>query len=81
MALCAPFLVEETVFAFLSDKDAVIEAIMRGLRGVIAGLLVVVSGISRPASIDRLTVKGGGIPDFRLLLQEDGCGSVQHRDL
>ncbi|KAH8783721.1 glycosyltransferase family 22 protein [Hyaloscypha finlandica] len=40
MALCAPFLLEETVFAFLSDKDAVIDAIMRGLRGVIAGILV-----------------------------------------
>jgi hypothetical protein len=43
MALCAPFLIEETVFAFLSDKDAVIDAVMRGLRGVIAGILVLVS--------------------------------------
>jgi len=81
MALCAPFLVEETVFALFSDKDAVIDAIMRGLRGVIAGLLVVVSEISRPSLIDRLTVKGGGIPSLRLLLQKNGCGSVQHRDL
>ncbi len=43
MALCAPFLIEEFVFAFLSDKDAVIDAVMRGLRGVIAGILVLVS--------------------------------------
>lgn len=43
MALCAPFLIEEAVFAFLSDKDAVIESIMRVLRGVIAGILALVS--------------------------------------
>lgn len=56
MALCAPFLLEETVFAFLSDKDAVIDAIMRGLRGVIAGILVLVSANILRADVCRLTL-------------------------
>lgn len=47
IALCAPFLIEEFVFAFLSDKDAVIDAVMRGLRGAIAGILVLVSTDTR----------------------------------
>jgi hypothetical protein len=82
MALCVPFLVEEAVFAFLSDKDAVIEAIMRGLRGVIAGILALVSVVSRSnATSDCLTVKGGRISSFRFLLQEGRCRPIQHRVL
>jgi alpha-1,2-mannosyltransferase len=42
-ALCAPYLLEELVLVFFSDKDAFIEAIIRFFRGVIAGLLLVVS--------------------------------------
>lgn len=42
-ALCAPYLLEELVLVFFSDKDAFIEAIIRFFRGVIAGLLVLVS--------------------------------------
>lgn len=42
-ALCAPFLVEEALFAALSDTDRLIEAIMRVVRGVVAGLIVLVS--------------------------------------
>jgi alpha-1,2-mannosyltransferase len=43
MALCAPFLFEELVFAYLNTKDAQIETIMRFLRATVAGLLIVVS--------------------------------------
>ncbi|TQN67047.1 Alpha-1,2-mannosyltransferase alg9, partial [Colletotrichum shisoi] len=40
VALSAPFLVEEALFAVLSDKDHFIEAILRVARGVTAGLIV-----------------------------------------
>jgi len=40
MALSAPFLFEEIVFACLSSKDALIDVIMRFIRGIVAGLLV-----------------------------------------
>jgi alpha-1,2-mannosyltransferase len=41
-ALCAPFLVEEGIFALLSDKERFIEALIRVARGVVAtGLLIV----------------------------------------
>jgi len=43
IALSAPFLFEEVVFASLSSKDAFIDAIMRFIRGSVAGLLVLVS--------------------------------------
>ncbi|OAR01389.1 hypothetical protein LLEC1_07872 [Akanthomyces lecanii] len=39
-ALCAPYLLEEAFFAFFSDKDALIECIMRVARGVVAGLIL-----------------------------------------
>lgn len=42
-ALSAPFLVEEALFAVLSDKDRFIEAILRVARGITAGLIVIVS--------------------------------------
>jgi alpha-1,2-mannosyltransferase len=42
IALSAPFLFEEVVFASLSSKDAFIDAIMRFIRGSVAGLLVLV---------------------------------------
>ncbi|KAH8804692.1 glycosyltransferase family 22 protein [Xylogone sp. PMI_703] len=40
MALSIPFLLEEIIFAFLSSKDALIDAVMRFVRGIVAGLLV-----------------------------------------
>ncbi|GKT93383.1 LOW QUALITY PROTEIN: glycosyltransferase family 22 [Colletotrichum tofieldiae] len=40
VALSAPFLIEEALFAALSDKDRFIEAILRVSRGVTAGLIV-----------------------------------------
>ena len=43
MALSLPFLFEEIIFATLSSKDALIDVIMRFLRGIVAGLLVLVS--------------------------------------
>lgn len=43
MALSAPFLFEEIIFASLSSKDAFIEVIMRFIRGIVASLLVLVS--------------------------------------
>lgn len=42
MAISAPFLIEEMIFASLSDKDAVIDTVMRFLRGVVGGLVVLV---------------------------------------
>jgi alpha-1,2-mannosyltransferase len=42
MALCAPFLFEEIVLAFLSSKDAFIDVIMRFIRGIVGGLVVLV---------------------------------------
>ncbi|KDN70769.1 putative Alg9-like mannosyltransferase [Colletotrichum sublineola] len=42
VALCAPFLIEEALFAVLSDKDRFIEAILRVARGVTAGLIVLI---------------------------------------
>ncbi len=44
MALCAPFLFEEVIFACLSSKDAFIEVIIRFFTGIVASLLVLVSG-------------------------------------
>ncbi|KAA8574676.1 hypothetical protein EYC84_003926 [Monilinia fructicola] len=40
LALSAPFLIEEVIFASLSDKDAIIDTVMRFLRGVVGGLVV-----------------------------------------
>ncbi|RFU30567.1 hypothetical protein B7463_g5782, partial [Scytalidium lignicola] len=40
MALSIPFLFEEVIFAFLSSKDALIDAVMRFIRGIVGGLLV-----------------------------------------
>ncbi len=45
MALSAPFLFEEIVFAMLSNKDAIIDVVMRFLRGIVAALLVLVSEV------------------------------------
>jgi alpha-1,2-mannosyltransferase len=45
-ALCAPFLLEEGLFAFLSDKDRFIEAIIRFSRGVVATLIIIVCALS-----------------------------------
>jgi alpha-1,2-mannosyltransferase len=38
-ALCAPFLIEEAIFALASDKDGFFEAVLRVIRGVIAALM------------------------------------------
>lgn len=43
VALATPFLFEELIFASLSSKDALIDMFVRLFRGVIAGLLVLVS--------------------------------------
>lgn len=48
IALSAPFLLEELIFASLSSKDAFIDAIMRFVRGFVAGLLVLVRPSSFP---------------------------------
>lgn len=50
MALSLPFLVEEIILATLSSKEAFIDTIIRTGRGVIAGILILVS---RPLS-DRI---------------------------
>lgn len=43
MALSAPFLIEEVIFASLSDRDAVVDTVMRFVRGIVGGLIVLVS--------------------------------------
>ncbi|CAJ2513993.1 Uu.00g021120.m01.CDS01 [Anthostomella pinea] len=40
-ALCAPFMVEEAIFAMLSDTEHLIESLVRVSRGVIAGGLLI----------------------------------------
>jgi alpha-1,2-mannosyltransferase len=42
-ALCAPFILEEVVLGLFSDTERLIESAIRISRGVVAGLLVVVS--------------------------------------
>lgn len=42
IALCAPFVVEEGVFALFSDKERFFEATLRVVRGVAATLILVV---------------------------------------
>lgn len=43
IALSAPFLFEELIFACLSSRDALFEAVLRFLRGTVVGLLVLVT--------------------------------------
>jgi alpha-1,2-mannosyltransferase len=50
-ALCAPFLLEEGLFAIMSDKDALIEALVRFFRGVVAAMIVVVCLLCFPQSV------------------------------
>ncbi|KIN08435.1 glycosyltransferase family 22 protein [Oidiodendron maius Zn] len=40
IALSAPFLLEEVILAVISSKEALIDALMRFVRGIVAGLLV-----------------------------------------
>lgn len=47
IALSAPFLFEEIMFASMSSREAFIDAIMRLFRGFVAGLLVLVGFIPR----------------------------------
>lgn len=47
IALSAPFLFEELIFATISSKDALIDAFVRFGRGIVAALLVLVSCVSR----------------------------------
>lgn len=42
-ALSFPFVFEEIVFIFFSDRDTFMDSLIRLLRGVIAGALVMVS--------------------------------------
>ena len=43
IALSAPFLLEEVIFAVISSKEAFLNALMRVVRGIVAGLLILVS--------------------------------------
>ena len=54
IALSAPFLFEEVVFAAISSKEAFIDALVRFVRGSVAGLLVLVGGPYCLISIDAL---------------------------
>lgn len=42
-ALCAPFVLEELVLICFGDQEAIFESLLRLTRGVVAGLLVMVS--------------------------------------
>ena len=48
IALSAPFLLEEVILAVISSKEAFIDALMRFVRGIVAGLLVLVSHYTLP---------------------------------
>jgi alpha-1,2-mannosyltransferase len=54
VALSAPFLLEEVIFAVISSKEAFIDALMRFVRGIVAGLIVLVSHHSSPLIIPHL---------------------------
>jgi alpha-1,2-mannosyltransferase len=55
LALSAPFLFEELFFATLSSKDALIDCVMRLLRGFVAGIIVLVRLISPHVRLYRLS--------------------------
>jgi alpha-1,2-mannosyltransferase len=42
-ALCAPYMLEEIMFLFFNDKDAILDSLLRISRGVVAGLILLVS--------------------------------------
>lgn len=42
-ALCVPYVLEELILVVFSDRDSLIEALIRFVRGVIASLIVLVS--------------------------------------
>lgn len=78
MALSAPFLFEEILFASMSSKEAFIDAIMRLFRGLVASLLVLVSLVQSRLE-HHLTPTDLRIPDLWLSLQTEGFGAAQHR--
>lgn len=82
-ALCAPFIVEEGIFALLSDRQGFIQAILRVSRGVVAALLLLVS--SSPASLSFYVQFspgiGWGYGHQHFLLQEDRSGFVEYRQV
>lgn len=45
-ALCVPFMIEEVIFAALAPKEALIDWVMRFVRGTVAGCLVLVCFLS-----------------------------------
>ncbi len=49
-ALCAPFMLEEAIFAVMSDRERFWETMLRVGRGVIAALLLIVSRLVRQDS-------------------------------
>lgn len=44
-ALCLPFMLEEGVLALFSDREALVQSIVRSFRGVVGGFLVLVSAL------------------------------------
>ena len=48
IALCAPFVFEEALFAMFSDKEAFFEAALRIFRGVVATFVLVVGSSTLP---------------------------------
>jgi alpha-1,2-mannosyltransferase len=55
VALCAPFMLEEVVFALVSTRNGLQESIFRITQGVLAGGLLIVCGPCRPESARMLT--------------------------
>jgi alpha-1,2-mannosyltransferase len=45
-ALCAPFVCEELIFIFYTDRDTFLESVIRLGRGIISGLIVLVCASS-----------------------------------
>ncbi len=56
-ALCAPYMLEEAFFALFSDKDALIECIMRVARGIVAGLILLVRMMAELCSTDEANMR------------------------
>ncbi|KXH49658.1 Alg9-like mannosyltransferase, partial [Colletotrichum nymphaeae SA-01] len=72
-ALCAPFLVEEALFAALSDTDRLIEAIMRVVRGVVAGLIVLFfDGVINTFFYKKIEVAAWNIVKYNIFSETGG---------
>lgn len=80
MALSFPYLVEEVILASLSSKDAFIDTLIRSGRGIVVGLLVLVSSYFQTlcSVLRRLVFR---VCHHWVLLQKTGLGAIEYCSL